>query len=106
MNAQSATSSPFDIARFPFVGTLVTATWTFFNRLVNELSPLWAVAFGVAGSILLTALSPNLDATAYPERWKRVVIYLLLGLFNAVALASAALGVEETAEQGLKAADN
>jgi len=106
MNAPQSVSSPFDIARFPFVGTLVTAAWAFFNRVVNELPPIWALAFGATGSLLLTALSPNLDSAVYPQQWRRFVIYFALGLFNAIVLAGAALGGEEVVDQGADAGDS
>ncbi len=101
MSTPPATSTPFDIARYPFVGTLVTAAWTFLNRVISDLPPLWAFVFGAMGSLLLAALSPNLSSTEYPERWRRVVIYVGLGIFNAIVLASASIGGEEAVDQGL-----
>ncbi len=101
MNAAPAVSSPFDIAKFPFIGTLVTAGWTFFNRVITDVAPAWSVLFGALGALVLAALSPNLDAAAYPQAWRRWVIYLGLGAFNALVLAGASLGGEEVADQGV-----
>lgn len=84
---------------------LLSGVWTFINKLLKELDPKWSLAAGAVGALLLIAASDPLDPKY--KSWRRPVLYFGLFALNTVILASAALGVEETADQGLnEAADD
>lgn len=78
---------------------VLSGIWTFINKVVKELDPKWSLLAGAIGALLLTAASDPLDPKY--KTWRRPTLYFGLFALNTLILASAALGVEETADEGL-----
>jgi len=87
------------------VAVVLSGVWTGISKFIKDLDPKWSLLVGAVGALLLTAASEPLDPRY--TGWRRPVLYVGLFALNTIILASAAIGVEETADQGTdKAADN
>lgn len=103
-NGTGRTATPVSLGAWPGVTTGVATAWAVVNGMIRDIRPAWSLAFGLAGAILITALTPPLAAEY--RGWRRSTIYVGLTVLNAAILAGAMIGVEETVAQGTDAGDS